>query len=267
MTAALAVLLNATLSAVLATAGAPPTAGLESGLAPSPRRPLLRAIQLTNDFFTFNTIDDDLYTSAGEIVLGRGAFELSLKEIAFTDSDNDLRFDESAVAVSWNAPPIGHWQPTLTLGALRVGEGLLGERTQNAIHRLIDDREVHLRYLEASDYYGRASVALTGHYRLHRRLVVEPIFRLDVAPRYLDHAVLQARLRYRASRRIGLRVGAGVRASSTSFEPLEPWIEEVAPTFEFGLSLPYGFDLQWVENDYGTRRQHFLISYRGNHSG
>ena len=63
------------------------------------------------------------------------------------------------------------------------------------------------------------------------------------------------RFRWEANRARALRFGGGARYSDTDFEALEPWIEELASTGEFGLDLPRKVSLTWNYNDMGLGMQ------------
>ena len=83
-------------------------------------------IDLSEDFLTRNVLDDDLYTFGVEFAYSLGRYNLALVENAFTDSENDLRFDETYLSVGQELHPFGGWHPHLRVGILRVGEGLFG---------------------------------------------------------------------------------------------------------------------------------------------
>lgn len=62
---------------------------------------------LDNDFLTTNPIDDDLYTSGIRLGYSFGRYDLGFVENAFTDSLNDLRFDETYLRVGRLLDPVG----------------------------------------------------------------------------------------------------------------------------------------------------------------
>ncbi len=229
---------------------------------PHRRRPLVGHATLTNDFFTFNSIDDDLYTSAAEIEIELGLFALDFKENAFTDSVHGLRFDETYLAVRRELPLGRHWGSRLSLGVVRVGDGLLGERAQNAVHRAINDQEVEIPYLDETHHFGTFGLEISRRWQLGPRIDLTPVFVARSAPGLQESLLAQVTARWRPTSSLGIRLGAGVRYSYADFEPLKPWVGGIAPTWELALELPYRLELALTANDYGTRRQHFLISYR-----
>src|SRR5690606_33721164 len=103
-----------------------------------------------NDILTDNPTRDDLYTFSVGLEIERAGFTLSLREDAFTDRAAGVRFDETYLDVARGFVAPRGWNLRLAAGVAHTGHGLLGERVQNAVHRLIDDDEVHLAYRDSS---------------------------------------------------------------------------------------------------------------------
>ena len=104
-------------------------------------------IVLANDFLTANNADD-LYTGALALGFDLGRYCLHFGENIFTDRENEIRFDETYLAVERGLPDLGGWHASVELGVIHVGKGLLGQGTQNSLHRLIGDDEVDFPYVE-----------------------------------------------------------------------------------------------------------------------
>ncbi len=64
---------------------------------------------------------------------------------------------------------------------------------------------------------------------------------------------------YEISPKVGVALAVGLRYTDTSFEPLEPWIETLAPTGALTVFLPGRVAVNWSRNRYGTGVQQFSI--------
>ena len=96
-----------------------------------------------NDSLTSNPIEDDLYTFSFSFSFMHNNLRFTAWENAFTDRSNDLRFDESYFSVSRSLGKIGGFTSEAEIGLVYVGEGLLGEGAQNAVHELLRSNPIN----------------------------------------------------------------------------------------------------------------------------
>lgn len=215
-----------------------------------------------NDFLTSNPTDDDLYTFSVALEIDRGGYTFGLREVAFTDRQAHLRFDETYLSVGRPLPLPGAWRAYGEAGLVRVGRGLLGQDAQNALHRLIGDDEVHLTYISRSHIHPTVRLELHRSWAFTRNLTAGPYVEASTAPGFQSHAIAGIRTHWRPHPVARLQVLAGARFSHTAFDPLEPHVAGAAPVVEVGLTLHQRIVLSWSYNEYGTERQHLSLGYR-----
>lgn len=215
----------------------------------------------TNDFFTINDIDDDLYTFSTEFEFNRGVHRIRLAENAFTDEINGVRFDETYLTIGRAIEPIGEWQPELEFGVLYVGEGLLGQSFQNSIHRSIGNLEVRLPYVEERELFPTFRASATRGIILDERSSVHLYGELFTAPGFKTTATAGSRVFTRPHRNVRIQLGVGVRATEADYDPLTPWIDGFGFTYEVGFRLWEHFEISWDYNRFGTEMQHVNLSY------
>ena len=229
-------------------------------------RPVARAVEVelttANDFLTTNELDDDLYTFAFEMALNLGRYYLTLSENAFTDKTNEVRFDETYLAVGRTLPYLGRWRSYGEVGLLHVGEGIFGEDAQNAVHSLLGNKEVELPYVESRDVH--PTVALHLERDLRDVGPFSSVAEVDVfsAIGFKSHASAAVRTSWQLARPVRLEAHAGARYSNTDFDVLKPWIASVGAVWGVGFDLFDRLALTWNYNEYGTKMQHFRIGYR-----
>ncbi len=229
--------------------------------AVAPARADIRLV-IANDFLASNELNDDLYTGTFAVDYTLGRYLLTGGENIFTDAQNGLRFDETYLHLGRAIQSVGGWQPRVELGLVHVGRGLLGERAQNAIHRLIGDDEVHLEYVDGSRLYPTVRLSASRPLPLLRRYALTLHADVASAVGFKDHAfaTVSASLPVHPAVRIDLDLGA--RYSHASFDALEPRIREWGPTWEAGLTLRERISFSWNYNHFGTGSQHFNVVYR-----
>lgn len=219
-------------------------------------------IILANDYLTNNAIDDDLYSYSFTFEYHLGERVLRLSEAAFTDSNNNLRFDETSLVIGQRLDSLRGWHLGVEVGLLRVGEGLLGESAQNAVHRLVGDEELHLPYIEDSHLYPVVSLRLDREAELKEGLWLQPKGGLRCSFGYGRTAWVGGELLWQVLSRFWLGFELGGRYDHSSFAPLEPWLAKTGLMGALSMRLPKGLVLKWTYNEFGTRLQHVSLGYR-----
>ena len=224
---------------------------------------LAQTIRLSteNDLLTRQEARDDLYTFAVAFEVERPGYVASLRENAFTDRAAGIRFDETYASFGRDLGSAGPWRFSGEAGLVRTGQGLFGERAQNAVHQAVGSDEVELRYL-ASTLHPRA--ALVAERRFGRGASADwgPRIEADFAPGLRSWIVLGATAAWQPGPRIAVEAMAGVRFTRADYAPLEPHLAEVAPAAEIGVVLGERFFLSWSYGDYGEKREHLSAGYR-----
>ena len=228
--------------------------------APPARATGLRVV-FANDFLTTNHFDDELYTGALAMELDKGPYRFAFGENMFTDSENDIRFDETYLSVERGLPALGEWQSSLEVGLIHVGKGLLGQSAQNAFHSVIGNEEVDLPYVESN------RVHPTVRWRVHRLLPTLQRYALTLhgevysAVEFKQHVAGGLWMRFPEVGFATFTAGAGGRYTSASLAALKPRIERFAPTLEAGVRFRNNISLSWTYNEFGTKAEHFNIVY------
>lgn len=218
------------------------------------------ALALANDALAPRDHVDDLYTADTQLAIYLGRYRVQLGERMFTDRDRELRFDETALEVSRPLPRFGRWRGEAGLGVLHVGRGLLGESTQNAVHRLFGNGEVDLEYAADHQLYGRARV------EVWRPLLERPLLdvRAHVSSTLIPGFDSHARFGLEAERTLGagLSLLAGVAGLVHHVETdlLGDIVADRSTAWNVGLAwrnvvLGYGYNL------FGTDTGHLTLSY------
>jgi len=229
-------------------------------LATAPALAVDLRVATENDFLTGDN-QDDLYTFSVALAAERGPYTFTLRENAFTDRQAGRRFDETHLTAGRALPDLGAWSLYAEGGAVHVGRGLFGQAAQNALHRVLGQEEVELRYLGS---------------RLHPRLRLEaerlflPADDLDVGPRleadsipgFRSHAVLGAQARWRSGAGITLHLFAGGRWSRESLALLDRHTTSWAPLARVGVVVAERIFVSWTYNEYGDEREHLSVGLR-----
>ena len=216
---------------------------------------------LANDFLASNEKDDDLYTAALELEFPFRGYQIAFGVNIYTDRENDLRFDETYLTLRRNLQGFGPWYSSVGVGVVHVGEGLLGESAQNAIHRLTGDNERNIPYVESDRYH--PTFELRAHRPLWLGSAVSASAWAEVyhAFDFQGHAASGVAVDWPFKEWVTLQAGVGARASWVDFEPLESRIDDFGPTWKFGFLLWEKVSLNWDYNNFGTRSQHFNVAY------
>jgi hypothetical protein len=212
-----------------------------------------------NDLFSFNRIEDDLYTFSAELAFRHRGWSVRAWENAFTDQDNDIRFDESYFTVGRDFPVFG-WRARLELGAVRIGKGILGEDSQNTIHRLIGQDEIHLPYVDGNRNESVAAVEVWRPYAVAPDVALVPRLQVFHANNFQRNFTATTTAHWQRGK-IRYLAGAGWRFFETDCDLLEPWLEESAPTWELGAELFGHLLAKWTQNRFGTDRRYFEATF------
>ncbi len=231
------------------------------GLAAQPASGINVALSTANDPISGNQREDDLYTASLGLAFDTGRFEVRLGERMFTDRQRALRFDETFLEAGRELEPIAGWQPDVSLGVLRVGEGFLGQDVQNEVHHWVGSDEVFLPYPTSDHWYGTARIAATRLFGSHPRLVWQARVELSTTPgfRSWGRAEVAANLELPAG--LSLHLAAGGRTDYVESSLLGDTIPETGATFEAGLAWRHVF-LRWTSNDFGTHTRHLALGVR-----
>lgn len=214
-----------------------------------------------NDILTGNPTRDDLYTFSVGLEVERAGYTFSLREDAFTDRAAGVRFDETYFDVARRfAAPRG-WDVRLAAGVAHTGHGLLGERVQNAVHRMIEDDEVHLDY-HGSSWHPHFEASADRFVAVSAKLELGPSFELASTPglRHRVGAGLQAS--WRPTPALAIEAFAGARWADAELEPLEPHLSGVGAAGRIGVVVADRWLLGWSVNDQGDEREHWTIGWR-----
>lgn len=217
-------------------------------------------IVLANDFFTANNTDD-LYTGALALGFDLGQYRLSFGENIFTDRENEIRFDETYLGIERGLPDLGGWHSAVEVGVIHVGRGVLGQSTQNSLHRLIGDEEVDLPYVETDRYHPTLRLRFHRPLRDGHRLSMSAYGELFSAFDFRQHATTGVKVHWPGWSFASFNAGIGARYTTTSFEALKPRIETLAATWEAGVRFRNSMKLSWTYNEFGTKSQHFTLGY------
>jgi len=219
-------------------------------------------ISTGNDLFSGDRqARDDLYTFSATIEVERGAYTFGLRENAFTDRAAGVRFDETYLSVGRDIPLGPSWQVHAEAGLVHVGHGLFGQSAQNAVHRLLHQAEVELRY-QGSELLPRLALVAERPFAVASGLTVGPRFELDGVPGLRSFALAGAQVLWQPSDRFALQVLAGGRYSDASLDLLEPHLAEFTAVVRLQLALAERIYLAWAYNDYGDEREHLTVGYR-----
>lgn len=213
-----------------------------------------------NDFLTSSN-KDDLYTFSTALTLNLKGTTLRLRENAFTDRETGLRFDETYLTARRPLPIEGPWALTLEAGGLHVGEGLLGEEAQNAVHDAIGDDEVHLEYVENTKTTPFAKIEAGRWFRGGALLAWGPHLEASTAPGFKTQAL--AALRGDVDLLPWLRIEslAGLRFVDTSYGPLAQRVDAWGATADIVATINDRVAISWSYNQYGTRQEHLSLAY------
>ena len=213
-----------------------------------------------NDLFSGST-QDDLYTFAVAFEGERAGTRLSLRENAFTDRQAGTRFDETILSAGRDLPEWQSFRSTIEVGGVSVGEGLFGEKAQNAVHQALGGDHVELPYVERS-FHGRLALATERWTAVGSRLALGPRLEGELISGLRSHLIVAAQARWEPLDQLLIHAVAGARWSDVDYTPLEPHIAPFAPIARFELNYGEHAFLAWSYNEYGDEREHLHLGYR-----
>lgn len=213
-----------------------------------------------NDILTGNPTRDDLYTFSVGLDVERAGFTFSLREDAFTDRAAGVRFDETYLDVARHFSAPRGWDLRLAAGVAHTGHGLLGERVQNAVHRLIEDDEVHLAYRDSS-WHPHLEASAGRLVALGESLELGPRFELASTPGLRHRVAAGIQTAWRPSEALAIEAFVGARWADAELEPLEPHLSGVGTAARIGVLVAERWLLGWSVNDQGDEREHWTIGW------
>lgn len=213
-----------------------------------------------NDILTGNPTRDDLYSFSIGFELERGLASWAIFEQAFTDRAAGVRFDETHLELRRSVLAARGWSLALGAGVVRVGEGLFGERLQNAVHDAIGSDRVELPYHDES-WHVRLLVSAERWRAFGASFEAAPHVELDVAPGHRSLAAAGAQARWQPAPDWVIEAFAGARWARASLAPLEPHLGGVDLAARIGLLWRERYLLSWSLNAHGDRREHWTVGY------
>jgi hypothetical protein len=191
-----------------------------------------------NDLATPSPFRDDLYTATLGVMVQVERLRFRLGENMFTDRTNGIRFDETYVSSELAFRPRAGFEVGAEVGLLRVGEGLMGQSFQNWVHRLIDEEEVFLDYVDDVELHATLRAELVRPFSLGSDATIGPRVELYEAFGFKRHAIAGAVTEWHVTPRVWILGELAARYTETDYDPLEPWIVSWAPSGEVGIRTP-----------------------------
>ena len=224
-----------------------------------------------NDFLAGNSRSDDLYTAGlaityefqrakiGDQWLGRGY--ASLEENLFTDRDAGVRFDETWLVLGRRFEK-GDTRYGVYGGLVRAGEGLFGERLQNAVHSAIGGDDVDLEYVPDNEHFPVLGANIRTHLFSSKRWTSHVHGEARIAQGFKQSLRVGFEVEWRLTNWLELFGGIGAQATWAEYDLLEPWVEPLDMTAELGIAFKQRIVLSWSDNAYGTGMGHTSLAYR-----
>ncbi len=163
----------------------------------APARGATLSANTSNDALSGNEFHDDLYTAGVGLSLKLPGHRLSLEERMFTDRTSGTRFDETRFGWDVEIREIHRWQPSVQVGAVRVGRGILGQPFQNAAHRLVDSDPVDLEYPDEDRLFPSLDLAVRRDLAMTQTLRLTPLVEASGAAGFRYHVGAAVRATYR----------------------------------------------------------------------
>jgi len=224
-----------------------------------------------NDFLAGNSRSDDLYTAGlaityefqrakiGDQWLGRGY--AALEENLFTDREAGVRFDETWMLLGRRFDR-GETRYGVYGGLVRAGEGLFGERLQNAVHSVIGDEDVDLEYVPENEHFPVLGANIRTHLFSSARWTSHVRGEVRIAQGFKQSLRVGFDVEWRIANWLEVFGGLGAQSTWAEYDLLEPWVEPIHMTAELGVALKQRIVLSWSNNAYGTGMGHLNLAYR-----
>lgn len=215
-----------------------------------------------NDLAASRDNPDERYTGTATLAGTFRGWTIDLTEYVFTDRDlNEIRFDETYLTVARDfIPGSEHWRLRWQAGLVHVGKGLIGQRGQNNLHRILGQDEVDLDYIDDGTHL---FVAFRAARPVVRRegFALTPYVELESAG-FKKHALAAITADWDVGRDFGLLAETGYRATRTHLAALAVFLDENAPTVAFGARYKRWLELRWTLNYFGVGDRHWHLYVR-----
>lgn len=215
-------------------------------------------VMINNDPVFGNEEGDDKYTAGLGFEVQRGFRTFAVGERMFTDRKAGERFDETYLTVEQRLAAWGNWHPTVGVGVLHIGRGLLGESVQNQIHKVIGSDVLDLDYLAENHWYGEVALRLERGDVLGTGRLLSTQVELKSAPGFRSWLRASTRFEKAVGTHFTFFAGGGLHAEDANLSLLEKNVESWGPTAELGIAWKE-MVLRWSYNDYGTKTSHLTL--------
>jgi len=216
----------------------------------------------SNDPVSGNERGDDLYTAEVALDVRLKGQEVRFGERMFTDHERGIRFDETSLELSRPVTWVRGWGGEAGLGVLHVGRGLLGQSTQNTIHRWVGSDHEDLDYAADHRFYPLAKIVLARPLDLSSNLGTV-IARTEAVAAPGFHSSLRAGLV--AERPVGagfdLIVGLAGVLHDVDSDLLGDVVASSGVAWDLGVAWR-NVSVVLSHNAYGTEAQHLTLGYR-----
>ena len=215
-------------------------------------------VMVSNDPVFGNSEADDKYTAGLGFEMQRGFRTFAVGERMFTDREAGERFDETYLTAEQRLAAWGNWEPTVGIGVLHIGRGLLGESVQNRIHKAIGSDVLDLDYLADNHWYGEVALRLERGDVLGTGRLLSTRVELKSAPGFRSWLRATTRFEKAVGTHFTFFAGGGFHAEEANLKLLEQNVESWGPTAELGIAWKE-MVLRWSYNDYGTKTSHLTL--------
>lgn len=227
-------------------------------LSPAPVSAADFHLILANDPIFGNQEGDNLYTAGLGVEVQRGFRIFKGGERMFTDREAGQRFDETYLSLEQRMANWGAWEPTLGLGVLHIGHGLLGQSVQNSIHEAIGSDLLDLDYPAHNRFFGELVARLERADLLGGGRLLSTAIELRSAPGFRSWLRVMTTYEAPFAKHFTWRAGLGVHAEDAHLRLLERNVESLAPAGELGIAWR-SLTLLWTYNALGTASSHLVL--------
>jgi len=215
-----------------------------------------------NDLFAVVDDNDDRYTATMTMGASFRGWELELSENMFTDRQvNGIRFDETYLTVARDFTPGDKgWVLHAEAGVVDVGEGIYGESFQNWVHRLFNQDEYFLQYVE-EDTHLFMGLRVSRPVAVHERFTLTPVAEHENGG-FKRQTLVALTADFKVAAKFELMGEVGYRWAWTDFAPLDIFVEDGHYALGAGASYRRWLSLRWTKNYFGTGSNHWHLSLR-----
>jgi hypothetical protein len=250
----------ALLTAAVGAIAQPMPEGLDDMTAAEPAATRVEVVELTtsNDIISGN---DDLYTARVEIEARLAGRQLVLGERMFTDRAAGVRHDESFAELVIDLEPAPDVTGTASVGALRVGEGFLGESFQNSVHSFVGGDRMGLAYPDDTRWYPTARLGIEAPLTRRPRGSIKIEGEAFTAVGFRSSLQVAVAYQRAISSALTGRVEVGAMSNHVQTQLLSGHVRELVPTWKVGIEW-HGMEIVYSANSLGTRQRHLTVGYR-----